>query len=229
MNVTLQDRYRQQLQHLTDRVGGDLTTVAAETNRPSGGQADGAITNAPLHLADMGTDEFLFDMNATLLENESYLMGEAVDAMRRLNGGSFGDCERCHQPISSERLDALPYARHCVECAAKEQGGPAVNLNVGRPLTPADTLAPEGDMEEDRPRRAKSGYNGAASNGSYHGDVHAAGTAGGGTAMGGLAGTNEGHGDPTVVDLQAAAGSGTFDLDDAREDDGEPLDAQAED
>ncbi len=52
------------------------------------------------------------------------------------------------------------------------------------------------------------------------GDRHAAGTPGGGTASGGLAGTNVGHGDPEDVDLDDALGSGV--LDSAGEDEGGP-------
>jgi hypothetical protein len=42
-------------------------------------------------------------------------------------------------------------------------------------------------------------------------DTHAAGTPGGGTATGGLAGTNVGHGDPDDAALEAALGSGIHD------------------
>ena len=58
-------------------------------------------------------------------------------------------------------------------------------------------MAPEGDMAEDRRRRGRRG------------DVHAVGDAGGGTAWGGLGGSNIGHGDPTIANLQDAAGSGS--------------------
>jgi hypothetical protein len=44
------------------------------------------------------------------------------------------------------------------------------------------------------------------------GDVHAAGTAGGGTAEGGLAGTNIAKGDPNNADLEGALGSGNHDV-----------------
>src|SRR5689334_5919075 len=50
-------------------------------------------------------------------------------------------------------------------------------------------------------------------------DIHAAGTPGGGTASGGLAGTNKGDSDPDNVDLENAAGSGIYDTD---EDEGHP-------
>src|SRR5262245_15594861 len=43
------------------------------------------------------------------------------------------------------------------------------------------------------------------------GDIFAAGTPGGGTASGGLAGTNVGDGSPDNADLEGALGSGAFD------------------
>jgi hypothetical protein len=53
-----------------------------------------------------------------------------------------------------------------------------------------------------------------------HEDSHAAGTPGGGTASGGLAGTNSGHGDPDDAELDGALGSGILDND--GEDEGRP-------
>jgi DnaK suppressor protein len=42
---------------------------------------------------------------------------EAVDAaLVRLDEGSYGSCVRCGRPIAPERLDALPWAAHCIEC-----------------------------------------------------------------------------------------------------------------
>ena len=48
--------------------------------------------------------------------------------------------------------------------------------------------------------------------GSAGGDVHAAGSTGGGSAVGGLAGTNVEEGAPDNADIEAAAGSGNFDV-----------------
>jgi DnaK suppressor protein len=42
---------------------------------------------------------------------------EEIDqALRRVEDGSYGACERCHQPIPKPRLKALPFARLCVAC-----------------------------------------------------------------------------------------------------------------
>ena len=37
-------------------------------------------------------------------------------ALGRLEAGTFGRCLRCDQPIARERLEALPWAAHCIDC-----------------------------------------------------------------------------------------------------------------
>ena len=42
---------------------------------------------------------------------------ELVDAaLARLDAGTFGRCLRCGQPIPDGRLEALPWAAHCIDC-----------------------------------------------------------------------------------------------------------------
>lgn len=42
---------------------------------------------------------------------------EQVDAaLERLDQGVFGRCIRCGRPIAPERLEALPWAAHCIDC-----------------------------------------------------------------------------------------------------------------
>ena len=42
---------------------------------------------------------------------------ELVDAaLQRLDAGTFGTCQRCGGPIAEGRLEALPWAAHCIGC-----------------------------------------------------------------------------------------------------------------
>jgi RNA polymerase-binding transcription factor DksA len=77
----------------------------------------------PLHPADLGTDNFEKEFTLNLLHNEEQVLGEIADALERIQKRRFGSCEECHQPIPAARLEALPYARHCVACARKLQQG----------------------------------------------------------------------------------------------------------
>jgi RNA polymerase-binding protein DksA len=38
-------------------------------------------------------------------------------ALARLDAGTFGTCVRCGKPIAKARLEALPWAEHCIDCA----------------------------------------------------------------------------------------------------------------
>ncbi len=42
-------------------------------------------------------------------------------ALRRIDDGSYGDCERCEEPIDPRRLDADPTARLCIDCASSSE------------------------------------------------------------------------------------------------------------
>src|SRR6476646_3614740 len=54
---------------------------------------------------------------AGLLRDSRSHLTEISDAVGRLDAGEYGTCERCGAAISDERLDALPAARTCIECA----------------------------------------------------------------------------------------------------------------
>jgi RNA polymerase-binding transcription factor DksA len=214
------EKIRRQLEAIAARVRSDATAMLEQTLTPSGGNSGSELSNVPFHLGDMGTDEYLYDLNATLLANEQYIVSEAREALRRLGEGTYGTCESCGHRIAKARLEAIPFTRFCVKCAETNNVTPQVNLNEGRPLSPRDTLAPEGEMGEDRRRVDPLEFPPPPV---HRGDVHAAGTAGGGTAVGGLAGSNEGDGDPIVVEIEEATASGNFDAEDDRADDRTPL------
>jgi DnaK suppressor protein len=176
-------KYARTLGAMAARVGGTVEALAESVRSPVGGQGDGGLSGAPQHLADLGTDAYTQELDSALLENETYLKGEVDAALGRIEGGTFGTCERCGKSIPAARLDALPYTRYCTACSAATQDGAAVNLNRGRPAV-------------------------AFALGANPADTHAAGTPGGGAESGGLGGTNAGGGDPTP-DLEAEAASGT--------------------
>lgn len=208
------DRYRDQLQKLSDRVSKTAAGLEEQVRTPTGGEAGGGISNAPMHLADVGSEAYTQELSATLLENETYIRDEAAAALDRLARGAFGRCERCGTDIPGARLDAIPYTRHCTPCAAAVQAGAAVNLNDGRPDGWLGAPGGENTNSAGSPNRIVGRDVGGAPD-----DVHAVGTPGGGTASGGLAGTNVGTGAPDTAHLEAAAGSGRDDA--PVDDDGE--------
>ena len=115
------DTYRELLVSLRSRLNGDVTHLADEALRSTGGEASGSLSNAPLHMADLGTDNFEQEFTLSLLQNQEQALDEIREALGRIDRGTFGECEECHQPVPKARLQALPYTRHCVACARKLQ------------------------------------------------------------------------------------------------------------
>jgi DnaK suppressor protein len=109
--------YRQSLFALLARLTRDETQLRAEALQPTGGEANGGLSDVPLHLADLGSQHSEADVAFTLLENEEQTIEEINLALTRIEQGSFGRCEGCHKEIPRDRLQALPYARFCVGCA----------------------------------------------------------------------------------------------------------------
>ena len=58
------------------------------------------------------TREFFFDLG----NGNRELLRDVVGALAKIEDGSFGACERCSEPIAEKRLDALPFARYCIDC-----------------------------------------------------------------------------------------------------------------
>jgi RNA polymerase-binding transcription factor DksA len=109
-------RYRGALLALRGRLAGDVSSLADEA-RNSEDEASGNLSHVPIHMADLGTYEREFTLG--LLANEEHTLEEIAAALGRIERGTFGHCEGCRTAIRKDRLDALPYARYCVECARR--------------------------------------------------------------------------------------------------------------
>jgi RNA polymerase-binding protein DksA len=76
--------------------------------------------NHPADYASITVDR---EIDYTLEENEERVLVAIDDALERIDHGTFGTCRSCEQQIALERLEALPYATHCVDCKRKEERG----------------------------------------------------------------------------------------------------------
>lgn len=61
------------------------------------------------------------DMLARLEGRERHELDEIQAAQARLETGAFGVCENCGGAIPVRRLRAVPWARQCLGCQAKEE------------------------------------------------------------------------------------------------------------
>jgi RNA polymerase-binding protein DksA len=71
--------------------------------------------------ADAGTFTFERERDLSLGNNLRDLLDKVRSALRRLDAGTYGTCERCGRPIDKARLKALPYSVLCIDCKKLEE------------------------------------------------------------------------------------------------------------
>ena len=71
--------------------------------------------------AEAGSMKFEYEKELSLEQNTIDLLGKVDHALDRISKRKYGQCESCGKAIPIERLDVLPYATLCVECAARNR------------------------------------------------------------------------------------------------------------
>jgi DnaK suppressor protein len=69
--------------------------------------------------ANAYTKEFLFHQS----DDHRRMLQLVNEALERTRNGSYGLCVACNQEVQVKRLDAVPWARHCIECQEKQDQG----------------------------------------------------------------------------------------------------------
>jgi len=67
-------------------------------------------------LADKASTSYTKEFLYSLSNSERNILQQVEEAISRLGGGEFGICEECEEPIQKKRLDAVPWARYCLNC-----------------------------------------------------------------------------------------------------------------
>jgi DnaK suppressor protein len=99
---------------------GDMSQMEREALRTSGGTN---LSTLPMHMADMGTDNYEQEFTLGLVEKDRNLLREINAALAKIQNGTYGICEGTGKPISRPRLEAQPWARYSIEYARQLERG----------------------------------------------------------------------------------------------------------
>jgi DnaK suppressor protein len=98
----IKDKLLAKQQELSGRLKATQATEGYET-------AEGLDTTAQLwevsEVRDGLDDEAAQELN------------QVNDALARLDAGEYGNCKSCGNPIGEARLEAMPFATLCIDCA----------------------------------------------------------------------------------------------------------------
>ncbi len=75
----------------------------------------------PIHMADIGTDNYEQEFTLELIENDRNLLREIDEALDRIEQGTYGICLATGKPISKSRLKHKPWAKYCIEYVREQE------------------------------------------------------------------------------------------------------------
>jgi DnaK suppressor protein len=82
---------------------GDMSSMEREALRSTSGSN---LSNLPIHMADMGTDNYEQEFTLGLVEKDRVLLREIYTALAKIQDGTYGICEGTGKPIGKARLEA---------------------------------------------------------------------------------------------------------------------------
>src|ERR1043166_598015 len=93
------------LERREGRVGGVQSAEAYSRER------DAEATQDP---ADMAANAYTKELLMSMSTNDRQLLSSIDAALDRIQEGQYGKCINCGEPIQEKRLEAVPWARHCI-------------------------------------------------------------------------------------------------------------------
>ncbi len=117
------EHFKQMLLEKRREILKNVNEIEDETLNKSRLDATGDLSSMPIHMADIGTDNYEQEFVLGLMDSERKLLNEIDAALQRIEDGTYGICEGTGKPIQKARLKAQPWARYCVEYARMLERG----------------------------------------------------------------------------------------------------------
>ena len=83
-------------------------------------ERDAEVTFDP---ADMAANSYAKELLISMTDNDRRLLGLIDEALARVESGDYGSCVHCGEPVQEKRLEAVPWARHCLRCQDLQERG----------------------------------------------------------------------------------------------------------
>lgn len=115
--------YRNLLIEKLTELLGDVKQFELESLKKSRLDASGDLSSMPIHMADIGSDNYEQEFVLGLMDSERKIVQEILAALRRIEAGVYGICEGTGEPIPKPRLAGIPWTRYCVNYAEMIEKG----------------------------------------------------------------------------------------------------------
>lgn len=107
----LRERLLQQRQEILNMYNQDVRAGQESADEPTE------------DIVDRANNAYNRELMFSLSDGERVLLLQIEDAIRRMDEGAYGRCSNCGQTISAQRLEAIPWARYCIDCQEMAEKG----------------------------------------------------------------------------------------------------------
>src|SRR4051812_28892806 len=114
------DELRTRLESERVELAAQLTTIEDQAFAATQSDMSGDV-GLDDESADAGTATFEREKDLSIENNVRDLLRKIEGALKRMDAGTYGLCERCGKPIEKARIKALPYAELCIKDAQAAQ------------------------------------------------------------------------------------------------------------
>jgi DnaK suppressor protein len=97
----------------------ELLRLATKSDKDGREADEEATQDIADKAANSYTKEFLFHQS----DESRRLLQLVNEALERIKEGNYGQCLACEEEVQQKRLEAVPWARHCIECQEKQDQG----------------------------------------------------------------------------------------------------------
>ena len=119
MSAVDTQRFKDMLLEERQRVADAIEYLHEETPGSLEDETEEIVGTSDNHLAETASATLDREIDYTLEDNAEQVLASIDAALARIEDGTYGVCETCGQPISEERLEAIPYATQCIDCKRK--------------------------------------------------------------------------------------------------------------
>ncbi|MFP3913347.1 MAG: TraR/DksA family transcriptional regulator [Actinomycetota bacterium] len=112
------DKYRKRLEEERGRLEELIEEARQELEEARQTESSAERSPDPGN-AEAGSMKSEYEAALSMQQNAIDLLHKVEQALERIERGEYGQCESCGNPIPTARLDALPYAILCVDCARR--------------------------------------------------------------------------------------------------------------
>ncbi len=117
------EHYKQLLRDKMQELIGDVNSIEDGALKKSRLDASGDLSSMPIHMADIGTDNYDQEFALNLLDSERKILNKIIGALKRIDEQVYGICEVTGRGIPKPRLEARPWAKYCIEYARLVEKG----------------------------------------------------------------------------------------------------------